>query len=178
MWLHSVYLILHDITARDEISHTFSHCTCRCTVAVFKVCIQVQAGRFYMRDINVLFERGVWRILVPWKISQATLKVIKRWWKIKANGMRLFQMKLCPQKCLIFADFNWTLGDTHEQLDKNIVPDSQSHCLILEVWTRWLKRDWTANQLQSHFMQNLQPRTFFDYKSQTRMPLILFAYVD
>ena len=42
------------------------------------------------------------------KISQAALKVIKRWWKIKANGMHsfLYQMKLCPQKCLIFAEMN------------------------------------------------------------------------
>ena len=81
----------------------------------------------------------------------ATLKAIKRWWKIKANGMHSFpfQTKLCPQKCLNFADMNlrkflfshqiavlfyWTLGDTHEQLDKNIVPSSQSHCLMLKMW--------------------------------------------
>ena len=63
-----VYLMLHDITACDsEISHTFSHCICRCTVAVFEVCIQVQAGRFYyMRDNNIFLGRGgVWRILAP-----------------------------------------------------------------------------------------------------------------
>ena len=59
--------------------------------------------------------------------------------KMMANGMHsfLFQMKLCPQKCLIFADMNlrkfllshqiavlfyWTVGGTHKQLDKNIVP--------------------------------------------------------
>ena len=38
--------MLHDITACDEISHT-SHCICRYTVAVFEVCKEVQAGRFY-----------------------------------------------------------------------------------------------------------------------------------
>ena len=59
VWLHFVYLILHDITACDEFSHAFSHCICRCTVAVFEACIQVQAGRFYhMRDINVFLGRG------------------------------------------------------------------------------------------------------------------------
>ena len=73
------------------------------------------------------------------KMSQAALKVIKDDGKIKANGMHsfLFQMKLCPMS--YFADMNlrkfllslpiavlfyWTLGDTHEQLDKKIVPSS------------------------------------------------------
>ena len=29
-----------------------------------------------------------------------------------------------------------------------------------------------VNQLQSHFMQGLQPRTFSDFQTQTRMPFI------
>ena len=112
VWLHSVYLMLHDITAYDEISHAFSHHICRCTVAVFEVCIQVQAGRFYhMHERQQCLPRKRRGMENPCtflmgKISHAILKVITRWWKIKTNGMHsfLFQMKLCPQKCLIFAD--------------------------------------------------------------------------
>ena len=150
--------MLHDITACDEISHGFSHCICRCTVAVFEVCIQVQAGRFLPHERHQCLPRKRRGVENPCtfligKISQATLKVIKRWWKIKANGMHSFllQMKLCPQKSLILADMNlrnfllshqiavlfyWTLGETHEQLDKKIVPSSRSHCLMLNMWTQ------------------------------------------
>ena len=118
-----------------------------------------------MRDNNVFLGRGVvWRILVPswWENLHAILKVITRWWKIKTNGMHsfLFQMKLCPH---IFADknlckfllsyqiaalFYWTLGDTHEQLDK-LTPKVIAWCWRCEH--RWLKRDWMVNQLQSFY---------------------------
>ena len=70
VWLPSVYLMLHYITACDEISHTFYTCIGSCdswkwqrawmrlatSVAtwLFKVSTQVQARRFYhIRDISV-----------------------------------------------------------------------------------------------------------------------------
>ena len=92
--------MLHDITARDEVSHAFSHCMCRCTVAVFEVCIQVQADN--MRDINVFLRRGgVWRILVPWKISQATLAQSDQ--KMMENGMHSFVFQMnCVHKNVLF----------------------------------------------------------------------------
>ena len=44
--------------------------------------------------------------------------------KLKLMDAFIFlQMKLCPQKCLLFAHMNWTLGDTHEQLDKNLLSE-------------------------------------------------------
>ena len=131
--------MLHDITACDEIFHAFSYCICRCTVAVFEVCIQVQAGRFYH------MKHQGFSTPLPRKRCGESLYLPDREnlpghprSDQKANGMHsfLFQMKLCPQKCLILADMNlheflllhqitvlfyWTLGDTHEQLDKKIV---------------------------------------------------------
>ena len=160
---------------------TWHHCTWLDLPRLLPLYVQVhcgcvQAGRFYnMKDIDVFLGRGgVRRILVPWKISQAALKVIKRWWKIKVNGMHsfLFQMKMCPQKCLIFANMNWTLGDTHEQLDKNTVPSSPSHCLILKMWTQVAEERLNGVSTAEPF-QKLQPRRLhFWFQSQTRMPFI------
>ena len=130
-WVHlelinttpSIWIVMFEyLTAFCLPDVTWHHCTWwdlphllpLCSVAVFKVCIQVQAGKFYhMRDFNVFLGRGgVWRILVPSWWGKSPRPPSKwsctRWWKIKANGMHsfLFQMKLCPQKCLIFADMN------------------------------------------------------------------------
>ena len=114
------------------------------------------------------------------KIFQAALKVIKRWWKIKGNGMH-FKIKLCPQKWLIFTDMNLRkfllshqidvfLGDTHEQLDKKIVPPSSSQgpCLILNT-SDWRETEWSTAE---PFYAKLQPSPFSDFQSQTRIPFI------
>ena len=122
-WLHSVYMTLYDITACDEISHAFSHCICRCTVAVFEVCIQVQAGRFYhMRDINVFLGRGgVWRILVPswWgKSPRPPSKWSKDDGKIKLMAcIHLFSRWNCVHKNVLFL-LIWTCASSycHTQL--------------------------------------------------------------
>ena len=191
-----LYLMLHDITACDEISHTFSHCIWRCTVATWllKVCIQVQTGRF---SLSGKYKDSppppctLPRIFLMWENLPGHAQSDQRWWKMKASIMAcipFFQMKLCTQNCLILADMNLhnfllshqiavlfylTLGNTHKQLDKKIVPSSQS-CLILKMW---LKRDWMMNQLQNHFMEKLllrfpQPRTFSEFQSQTKMLFI------
>ena len=183
--------MLCDITAHDEISHAFSHCVCRCSVAVFKVCIPVQAGRFYhTRDINVflVIRRGVenpctFRVR---KISQAALKVITRWWKIKANGMHsfLFQMKLCPQKCLIFADMNLckflvshqivalSIGLLETHMNKKIVPSSPRHCLILKMWTQVMAEErLNCDSTAEPFCAKTATKDIFWFQSQTRMPM-------
>ena len=95
--------------------------------------------------------------------------------------------KLCPQKCLIFADMNLYKFFCHAKLISfsigllEIHMNNQKRKLSLPpkviVWCwkgehRWLKRDWMVNQLQSHFMQKLQPGTFSDFQCQTRMPFV------
>ena len=119
------------------------------------------------------------------KISQAALKVIKRWWKIKANGMHsfLFQMKLCPHlilliwtcassychtKLLPFLLDSWRHTWTIRQENLSLLPKVIVWCWICEH--RWLKRDWMVNQLQSHFMQCNQGH--FLIFSQRRMQFI------
>ena len=69
-------------------------------------------------------------------ISQATPKVIKK--MIVSTKMSYVrwcepaQVPIVTPNCCPFR----TLGDTHEQLDKKIVSSSQSHCLMLKMWTQ------------------------------------------
>ena len=119
------------------------------------------------------------------KISQATLKVIKRWWKIKASVMACipFSSKWIVYTKLSYLNlrnfllshqiavlFYLTLG---EMLKNNYM--RKLHLLHKLVWfwrceCRWLKWDWMVNQLQSRFMGKLllrfpQPGTFSDFQS-------------
>ena len=169
VWLHSVYLMLHDITVCDEISHTFSHCVSRYTVAVFEVCIQVQAGRLYhMRDQHRCLsrKRRVWRILVPSWWGKSPRPPWKWSKKIKANAFISFPDEIVSTKMSCFADMNlckfslychtkllsFSIGllETHmnNYMDKKIVPSSHSHCLMLKMWTRvttWRETEWWVN---------------------------------
>ena len=148
---------------------------------MFEVCIQVQAGRIYHNHERHQWlsrkRRGVENpcTFLMGKISQAALKVIE-WWNCVHKSVLFLLIWTCASSYChqIAVLFYWTLGHKW-QLDKKTVPSSQSHCLMLKMWTQ-VTEERMVNQLQGHFMQKLQPRTFSDFQSQTRMPL--FAIVD
>ena len=106
----STWSMVHDITACDEISHAFSHCIWRCTVGLLdrlKFVYKSRLGDFTTRDINVFLGRGgVWQILVPSWWGKSPKPPSKDEKLVLWHAFFLFQMKLCPQNCLIFADMN------------------------------------------------------------------------
>ena len=178
--------MLHDITAHDEISHAFSHCICRCSVAVFKVVYKSRLGNFYhMRDINVFLGRGgVWRILVPswwgksprppskWSQDDGKLKLMacihffSRWNCVHKNVLFLLiwtcASSYCHTKLLSFLLDSWRHTWTIKQENCPFLPKSLFN--LEDVNTG----DWRETALWLNcgaiLCKKKQPRTFSDFR--------------
>ena len=126
------------------------------------------------------------------KISQATLKVIKRWWKLKlcihsfpaeivSTKMSYFcwcepaQVPIVTPNCCPFSI--WTLGDTHQQLDKKIVPYSQSHCLMLKMWTQVTEERLNGESTAEPFYAKTATKDIFWFQVKVRQGCHLFVIV-
>ena len=172
--------MLHDITACEEISHAFSHCIWRWTVAVFEVCIQVQTGRLYHEIHQCLprKRRGVENscTFLTRKISQAALKRSKELKLMEC--IHFFSRCNCVHKkqvipnCCPFLLDSWRQTWTTRQENCPLLPKSLFDVEDMNK-SDWRESEWWINC--KAILWNATKDIFSCFQSQTRMPFICHA---